>query len=180
MPIPGKSNRQSAVALRKPITGSAGCCARAASGHAAAAPPSSVMNSRRLTWSIGDFLPRVLESSLSQDAGQGTWDRPEFVLNRREALALFHFTITSHQSDSCARPRRRARHRSARPRRGSSVAMPGPVWFAGTSASSEKYVSRKVRIMQRPSSAGCSDTPRRLSVGTQSPPARARAPSARW
>ena len=26
----------------------AGCCARAASGHAAAAPPSSVMNSRRL------------------------------------------------------------------------------------------------------------------------------------
>ena len=32
--------------LRKPITGIAGCCARAASGHAAA-PPSSVMNSRR-------------------------------------------------------------------------------------------------------------------------------------
>jgi hypothetical protein len=29
--------------LRKPITGIAGCCARAASGHAAA-PPSSVMN----------------------------------------------------------------------------------------------------------------------------------------
>src|SRR5262245_20735573 len=33
--------------LRNPITGIAGCCARAASGHAAA-PPSSVMNSRRL------------------------------------------------------------------------------------------------------------------------------------
>ena len=32
--------------LRNPITGIAGCCARAASGHAAA-PPSSVMNSRR-------------------------------------------------------------------------------------------------------------------------------------
>ena len=30
--------------LRNPITGIAGCCARAASGHAAAAPPSSVMN----------------------------------------------------------------------------------------------------------------------------------------
>src|SRR6266436_5071174 len=29
------------------MTGSAGCCARAASGHAAAALPSSVMNSRR-------------------------------------------------------------------------------------------------------------------------------------
>jgi putative ABC transport system substrate-binding protein len=30
-----------------PTTGSADCCALAASGHAAAAPPSSVMNSRR-------------------------------------------------------------------------------------------------------------------------------------
>ena len=35
------------AALRNPITGTAGCCARAASGHAAAAPPSSVINSRR-------------------------------------------------------------------------------------------------------------------------------------
>ena len=33
--------------LKNPITGIAGCCARAASGQAAAAPPSSVMNSRR-------------------------------------------------------------------------------------------------------------------------------------
>src|SRR5262249_34705490 len=29
----------------------AGCCARAASGHVAAAPPRSAMNSRRLNWS---------------------------------------------------------------------------------------------------------------------------------
>src|SRR5262249_26777017 len=29
------------------LMGRSGCCARAASGHAAAAPPSSVMNSRR-------------------------------------------------------------------------------------------------------------------------------------
>src|SRR5215475_4429906 len=33
--------------LRNPITGIAGCCARAASGHAAAAPPSAASNSRR-------------------------------------------------------------------------------------------------------------------------------------
>jgi hypothetical protein len=33
--------------LTNPTTGIAGCCARAASGHAAA-PPISVMNSRRL------------------------------------------------------------------------------------------------------------------------------------
>jgi len=31
------------------MTGIAGCCARAASGHAAAAPPSSVMSERRFT-----------------------------------------------------------------------------------------------------------------------------------
>src|SRR5262245_16724730 len=34
--------------LRSPITGNARCCAPAVNGHAAA-PPSSVMNSRRLT-----------------------------------------------------------------------------------------------------------------------------------
>jgi hypothetical protein len=33
--------------LRNPITGIAGCCARAASGHTAAAPPMSEMNVRR-------------------------------------------------------------------------------------------------------------------------------------
>jgi hypothetical protein len=36
-----------------PIVGTFGCCARAASGHAAAVPPSSVMNLRRLRASIG-------------------------------------------------------------------------------------------------------------------------------
>jgi hypothetical protein len=34
--------------LRKPITGIAGCCAFAPSGHATAAPLISEMNSRRL------------------------------------------------------------------------------------------------------------------------------------
>ena len=33
--------------MRKPTTGIAGCCALAANGQAAAAPPKSVMNSRR-------------------------------------------------------------------------------------------------------------------------------------
>jgi len=33
--------------LRNPITGIAGCCARAARGHAAAAPPRSVTKRRR-------------------------------------------------------------------------------------------------------------------------------------
>src|SRR6516165_6165736 len=38
----------SELLFRNPTTGIAGCCARTASGHATAAPPSSVMNSRRL------------------------------------------------------------------------------------------------------------------------------------
>jgi hypothetical protein len=33
--------------LRNPTTGIAACCAHAANGHATAAPPTSVMNSRR-------------------------------------------------------------------------------------------------------------------------------------
>ena len=36
--------------LRNPITGIAGCCARAASGHVAAALPSVTINSRRRMW----------------------------------------------------------------------------------------------------------------------------------
>jgi hypothetical protein len=44
--------------LRNPITGNA-CCARAASGHATAAPPSSVMKSRRLTWTMGSPAART-------------------------------------------------------------------------------------------------------------------------
>ena len=35
------------LGLRNPTSGIAGCCARAASGHAIAAPPTSVMKSRR-------------------------------------------------------------------------------------------------------------------------------------
>ena len=43
------------VGLRNPITGIAGCCARAASGHAAAAPPSRLTNSRRLMPGMGSL-----------------------------------------------------------------------------------------------------------------------------
>jgi hypothetical protein len=41
-----------APAFNTPISTGAGCCARAASGQAAAAPPSNVMNSRRLMGSL--------------------------------------------------------------------------------------------------------------------------------
>jgi hypothetical protein len=44
------------LASSSPITGIAGCCALAASGHAAAVPPSSVMNSRRFIVSAESCL----------------------------------------------------------------------------------------------------------------------------
>jgi len=53
--------------LRNPITGSAGCCARAASGHAAA-PPSSAMNSRRFMPGIG-LLPWLGTTDNAADGG---------------------------------------------------------------------------------------------------------------
>src|SRR5262249_56133842 len=46
---------------RKPTTGIAGCCPRATSGHAAAAPLSSVMNSRRLMSDMGRAPPALCQ-----------------------------------------------------------------------------------------------------------------------
>ena len=37
----------------------AGCCARAASGHATAVPPAAAMNSRRLMPAMGTFSARI-------------------------------------------------------------------------------------------------------------------------
>jgi hypothetical protein len=56
-----------------------GCCARAASGQVAAAPPSSVMNWRRLR---SGLLPATRCASLPQaqdalEAPAGPWGRPE-------------------------------------------------------------------------------------------------------
>jgi hypothetical protein len=48
--------------MRNPITGIAGCRAPAASGHATAALPRSVMNSRRLMWDIAAVISRRFEA----------------------------------------------------------------------------------------------------------------------
>jgi hypothetical protein len=50
---PFRTPASAAPLLIKAITSIAGCCACTACGHATAAPPSSVMNSRRLTSSMG-------------------------------------------------------------------------------------------------------------------------------
>ena len=55
-------------------TGIAGCCARAVSGHAAAAPPSSDMNSRRLLSNIGlpaPWVPQALGPRFRQVLAAG-------------------------------------------------------------------------------------------------------------
>jgi hypothetical protein len=46
----GASSFHLLAELTKPTTGIADCCARAASGHAAAAPPSVAKNFRRPMW----------------------------------------------------------------------------------------------------------------------------------
>jgi hypothetical protein len=48
------------------MTGIADCCARAASGHAAAAPPSRVMNSRRLMSGMGACFPPLVPTKRTE------------------------------------------------------------------------------------------------------------------
>jgi hypothetical protein len=59
-----------------PITGSVGCCVRAASGHVAAMPPTSVMNSRRWIW----FAMRTPHAILARTGLTIAYDElhPEF------------------------------------------------------------------------------------------------------
>jgi hypothetical protein len=67
--VPKGGQAQHLVRLPEPvaqITGTAGCCALAASGNAAA-PPSSVMNSRRFMRGMGS-LPRAVRASSYQQA----------------------------------------------------------------------------------------------------------------
>ncbi len=58
------TRRPGKATCRKPITGIAGCCARAAHGHVAAAPPRSVMNSRRFIMRISPPACSLNTSSL--------------------------------------------------------------------------------------------------------------------
>src|SRR5215211_5484594 len=65
---------------RKPITGIADCCARAVSGHAAA-PPRSVMNSRRLMLIMGISSPPASSGYLSYPCGDGALRAVFFTLS---------------------------------------------------------------------------------------------------
>jgi hypothetical protein len=84
--------RQAIAHSRIPITGIAGCCARARItlvGSSRLPPPTNPMNSRRSMSSMGDFLPYAL-SALTTDRAVGfphvrpaagrpasPWGRPE-------------------------------------------------------------------------------------------------------
>jgi uncharacterized protein YchJ len=57
-----------------PITGIADCCARAASGHAAAAPPSSVMKSRPFDHLVGSHEQLVRHGEAEHPGGRGVDD----------------------------------------------------------------------------------------------------------
>ena len=69
--------------LRNPITGIAGCCARAASGHAAAAPPSSVMNSRRSHSITSSARASSVGGTVEAERLGGLEIDHQFVLGRR-------------------------------------------------------------------------------------------------
>jgi hypothetical protein len=56
-PLIGVIDRLNEVGVEDELSAALAGCARASSGHAAAAPPRSVMNSRRLTLNIGGVLP---------------------------------------------------------------------------------------------------------------------------
>src|SRR5262252_7488811 len=61
---------------KNPMVGSLpGCCARAPSGHATAAPPSSVMNSRRVIRSASSMRTLLLQS-FCDDVSHGRAGRP--------------------------------------------------------------------------------------------------------
>jgi hypothetical protein len=66
---------------RYPITGTAACCAPIAKGHAAAAPPSRAINSRRLTSGMGfpsePAVPAYRTFRLPWKAPAGPWGEPE-------------------------------------------------------------------------------------------------------
>ena len=81
---PGGIVSANVVLRRNPITGIAGCCARAASGHAAAAPPSSVMNSRAL---------HSITSSARASSVGGT--------SRPSALAVLRLITSSYLVGAC-------------------------------------------------------------------------------
>ena len=79
--------------MRNPITGIAGCCARAESGHAAAAPPSSDMNSRRLLFGAScgssDFNMITEISDAVGESGRGRQARsPRLVGDSRTGRDL--------------------------------------------------------------------------------------------
>jgi hypothetical protein len=64
---PSGPARRDQTSAAKPITGTAACCARTASGQAAAAPPTSEMKSRRFTVQCFPVLPTERIAHLSRD-----------------------------------------------------------------------------------------------------------------
>src|SRR5262249_35030079 len=80
-----------------PITGIAGCCARAVSGHAATAPPSSAMNAR--------LMPTFMMSLNWTDQGiRAVKDSPKRSEDARElakkvGVEIKHLYLTSGDSD---------------------------------------------------------------------------------
>jgi len=112
-----------------PITGTADCCARAASGHVAAAPPSSVIKSRRFT----PVSPVLRRKGQHTSVVRETYCMRDFELNIEWSgpilpgmadylrAALDTYARASHRVvlllDLCRMPGRGGRPRHSRPQR---------------------------------------------------------------
>src|SRR6478672_8377808 len=86
---------------RNPMTGIAGCCARAASGHAAAAPPSMVMNARLCTSVIATRFVMAGHSA-SEDPRERAYVRPSTSLPHQQRKTWMPRTRRGTTSDCAA------------------------------------------------------------------------------
>jgi hypothetical protein len=73
--------------MKKPITGITGCCAPDASGHAAAAPASSVMNLRRFMHDMGGS-PAAAAILRTLSLPRAPWRVLEAELNCSESIGV--------------------------------------------------------------------------------------------
>ena len=104
--------------LRSPITGIAGCCACAMRGHAAAAPPSSVMKSRRLIGLVsserGPHATTLLTNGPAVQRGKINRGMAEMGQNRKGSQRALVVRFCLKSRHRCCVPVRPLRAKSGR------------------------------------------------------------------
>jgi len=104
---------------KNPITGIADCCARAASGHAAAVPPSGVMNSRRFMLNMGTSSPVAWRRR--HRAWRSVYRTLSLPQSSRQVLGA---DLNCSESRRAGRAFRRCEHQHSRSRLGCTPSSP--------------------------------------------------------